>query len=121
MDAARRQLPIAYAVGGGAAGGVVLDARQTEEFILTVAQTLLGLAVLIDLRFAVWEAIDLFGLFALGSTPHDMPIDPERFRKRLAKVFVVLDDEDFPNRRSGAASYLPIRRAVGKYSIDGCR
>jgi len=69
MDAARRQLPIAYAVGGGAAGGVVLDARQTEEFILTVAQTLLGLAVLIDLRFAVWEAIALFGLFALGSTP----------------------------------------------------
>jgi len=69
MDAARRQLPIAYAVGGGAAGGVVLDARQSEEFILTVRRRWLGLAVLIDLRFAVWEAIVLFGLFALGSTP----------------------------------------------------
>jgi len=58
-------LPVAYAVGGSAAGGIVLDARQTEEFILTAAQTLLGLAVLVDLRFAHWEAIALFVLFAL--------------------------------------------------------
>jgi cation:H+ antiporter len=58
-------LPVAYAIGGGAAGGIVLDGRQTEEFILTAAQTLLGLAVLMDLRFAVWEAIALFALFAL--------------------------------------------------------
>ncbi len=58
-------LPVAYAIGGGSAGGIVLDARQTEEFILTAAQTLLGLAVLIDLRFALWEAIALFALFAL--------------------------------------------------------
>ncbi len=58
-------LPVAYAIGGGVAGGLVLDARQTEEFILTAAQTLLGLAVLMDLRFALWEAIALFALFAL--------------------------------------------------------
>ncbi len=58
-------LPVAYAIGGGSAGGIVLDARQTEEFILTAARTLLGLAVLIDLRFALWEAIALFALFAL--------------------------------------------------------
>src|SRR5712671_301977 len=58
-------LPVAYAIGGGVAGGIVLDARQTEEFILTAAQTLLGLAVLMDLRFALWEAIALFALFAL--------------------------------------------------------
>jgi cation:H+ antiporter len=58
-------LPVAYAIGGGSAGGIILDARQTEEFILTAAQTLLGLAVLIDLRFALWEAITLFALFAL--------------------------------------------------------
>src|SRR5438132_5454148 len=44
MDAARRQLPIAYAVGGGAAGGVVLDARQSEEFILTVRRRWLGVS-----------------------------------------------------------------------------
>ena len=58
-------LPVAFVIGGGAAGGIVLDARQTEEFILTAAQTLLGLAVLIDLRFQVWEAVALFLLFAV--------------------------------------------------------
>jgi cation:H+ antiporter len=58
-------LPVAYAVGGGPAGGIVLDARQTEEFVLTATQTLLGFAVLMDLRFALWEAIALLALFAL--------------------------------------------------------
>src|SRR5207245_11690757 len=56
MDAARRQLPIAYAVGGGAAGGAVLDARQTEELLLTGAQTPLGPAELIHLRCGPWDA-----------------------------------------------------------------
>jgi cation:H+ antiporter len=57
-------LPIAFMVGGGAATGMVLDARQTEEFILTAAQTLLGFAVLLDLRLAVWESVALLVLFA---------------------------------------------------------
>src|SRR3989442_15019929 len=37
-------LPIAYAIGGGGAGGIALDARQTEGVILTAAPTLPGLA-----------------------------------------------------------------------------
>ncbi|TMA87020.1 MAG: sodium:proton exchanger [Deltaproteobacteria bacterium] len=57
-------LPIAYAIGGGA-GGIALDARQTEEFILTAAQTVLGFAVLADLHLHLWEAIALLALFAL--------------------------------------------------------
>jgi cation:H+ antiporter len=58
-------LPVAYALGGGSLGGILLDARQTEEFVLTAAQTLLGFALLIDLRFGSWEAFALFILFAL--------------------------------------------------------
>ena len=58
-------LPIAYAIGGGGAGGIALDARQTEEFILTAAQTVLGFAVLADLHLHLWEAIALLALFAL--------------------------------------------------------
>jgi cation:H+ antiporter len=57
-------LPVAYAAGGGGAGGIVLDARQTEEFILTAAQTVLGFAVLLDLRLATWESVALLVLFA---------------------------------------------------------
>jgi cation:H+ antiporter len=56
-------LPIAYLAGGGGAA-LVLDARQHEEFLLTVAQTLLGVAVLLTLRFPRWLAFTLLGLFA---------------------------------------------------------
>jgi len=78
-------LPVAYAIGGGAAGGIVLDARQTEEFILTAAQTLLGLAVLIDLRFALWEALALFALFAV-----QFPFPQTSVRLALAAGYVAI-------------------------------
>ena len=78
-------LPVAFAIGGGAAGGIVLDARQTEEFILTAAQTLLGLAVLIDLRFKVWEAVALFLLFAV-----QFPFPQPAVRLALAAIYGVI-------------------------------
>ena len=58
-------LPVAYMVGGGSARGLVLDARQVEEFVLTAAQTLLGLSILLDLRFRARESIVLCFLFAV--------------------------------------------------------
>jgi cation:H+ antiporter len=57
-------LPVAFVAGGGSAAGIALDARQTEEFILTAAQTVLGFAVLLDLRLAIWESLALLVLFA---------------------------------------------------------
>jgi cation:H+ antiporter len=57
-------LPLAFLAGGGNASGIVLDARQTEEFILTTAQAALGFAVLLDLRLAIWESVALLVLFA---------------------------------------------------------
>ncbi len=57
-------LPLAYRIGGGA-WSLPLDGRQTEEVLLTAAQTVLGLAFLIDLYFRRWEAAVLFGLFAV--------------------------------------------------------
>ena len=57
-------LPIAYALGGGGTS-LVLDGRQVEEFLLTATQTLLGVAVLLALRFPRWLAFTLLGLFAL--------------------------------------------------------
>jgi cation:H+ antiporter len=57
-------LPLAFMIGGGSAAGIVLDARQSEEFILTATQTLLGFAVLVDLRLSVFEAVVLLALFA---------------------------------------------------------
>ena len=55
-------LPLAHWIGGGGLG-LPLDARQIEEFYLTATQTILGLAILIDMRFSVREALVLLGLF----------------------------------------------------------
>ncbi|GAA0589405.1 sodium:proton exchanger [Actinomadura livida] len=57
-------LPLAYRVGGGS-WSLPLDSRQIEEVLLTAAQTVLGLALLIDLVFRRWEAAVLFVLFAV--------------------------------------------------------
>ena len=57
-------LPVAHWFGGGAAG-LPLDARQVEEFVLTATQTLLGVAIIIALRFHWWSALGLAALFAV--------------------------------------------------------
>lgn len=57
-------LPIAYLAGGGGLT-LQLDGRQVEEFLLTVAQTVLGIAILLTLRFHRWAAVVLLALFAV--------------------------------------------------------
>lgn len=57
-------LPLAHLVGGGDTA-LPLDARQIEEFTLTATQTLLGVAIIIALRFHWWSAIGLAALFAV--------------------------------------------------------
>ncbi|MFG1997761.1 sodium:proton exchanger [Spirillospora sp. NPDC048911] len=57
-------LPLAYKAGGGG-WSLPLDSRQAEEVLLTASQTVLGLAMLIDLYFRRTEAALLFGLFAI--------------------------------------------------------
>lgn len=57
-------LPIAYSAGGGN-GVLELDARQVEEVLLTATQTVLGVAILLSLRFPRWAAFALLGLFAV--------------------------------------------------------
>ncbi|MGN7190408.1 sodium:proton exchanger [Curtobacterium sp. UCD-KPL2560] len=58
-------LPIAHVLGGGTTGGLPLDARQVEEFVLTASQTVLGVAIIVALRFHRWSAIALLALFAV--------------------------------------------------------
>lgn len=57
-------LPLAYLAGGGDAA-LPLDARQVEEFVLTATQSLLGVAIILSLRFKLWTALLLAGLFLL--------------------------------------------------------
>ncbi|QIM15537.1 sodium:proton exchanger [Leucobacter insecticola] len=57
-------LPLAHLAGGGPAS-LLLDARQIEEFTLTATQTLLGVAMIVALRFHWGSALGLASLFAL--------------------------------------------------------
>lgn len=57
-------LPIGYALGGGQ-GALPMDAVQVEEFALTIAQTVFGVAILLSLRLGKLDAIALFSLFAV--------------------------------------------------------
>jgi cation:H+ antiporter len=56
-------IPITYALSLGAPRGLPLDARQTEELILTSAQSLLAALLIADLRFRRAEALALALLF----------------------------------------------------------
>ncbi|MDT7760598.1 MAG: cation:H+ antiporter [Mycobacterium sp.] len=57
-------LPVAFMLGGGGAS-MHLDGRQVEEIVLTAAQTLMGVTLLLGLRFQRWAAWLLLGLFAV--------------------------------------------------------
>jgi len=55
-------IPLAHLLGGGESA-LVMDFRQTQEVFLTAAQSLLGLAIVINLKVSLGEALLLFVLF----------------------------------------------------------
>lgn len=55
-------LPVAFVLGGGGTS-LQLDGRQIEEMVLTAMQTVMGVALLLGLRFHRWAAWMLLGLF----------------------------------------------------------
>ena len=57
-------LPIAHYFGGGGLD-LALDPRQVEEFVLTASQTVMGVAIIVALRFHRWSALALVALFAV--------------------------------------------------------
>ena len=56
-------IPIAFVLSSGTTDGLPLDARQTEEMLLTSAQSLLAAILIADLRFSRKEALLLVTLF----------------------------------------------------------
>ncbi|MEV6272107.1 sodium:proton exchanger [Kribbella sp. NPDC051936] len=77
-------LPIAYGLGGGGVA-LHLDGRQIEEFLLTATQTLLGIAILLSLRFPRWAAWTLLGLFAV-----QFAVPGQSGRYVISAVYLVL-------------------------------
>lgn len=77
-------LPIAHLAGGGGAQ-LMLDSRQVEEMLLTAAQTLMGVALILALRFHRYTAWALLALFLV-----QFPINTTEGRLALAGVYAVV-------------------------------
>lgn len=77
-------LPIAYLAGGGGTA-LVLDGRQIEEVLLTATQTMMGIALILALRFHRHTAWMLLALFMI-----QFPITSTHGRMILCGVYGVL-------------------------------
>jgi cation:H+ antiporter len=58
-------LPIVFSLGAGAPSSIPLDPQQQSELLLTIGQSLVALIFLINMKFAWWEALAMFMLFAI--------------------------------------------------------
>jgi len=77
-------MPIAYVIGGGSNAALPIDSRGAEELWLTTAQTLLGVAILLTLRWGMTASLLMLGLFLVSIVPD------ETFRTDLGIVHLVL-------------------------------
>ena len=57
-------LPVALSFGQGAITALQFDEQQSLELALTLSQSVLALIFLLNMRFAWWEAVSMFVLFA---------------------------------------------------------
>ena len=56
-------LPMVLSVSMGHVAAIPLDATQSRDLLLTLAQSLLGALFLVNMELAWWEALGLFVLF----------------------------------------------------------
>lgn len=77
-------MPIAYVIGGGANAALPMDGRGAEELWLTTAQTLLGVAILLTLRWGFASSLLMLGLFLISVIPD------QNFRSLLGAVHLVI-------------------------------
>lgn len=78
-------LPVVYAISAGQISPMYMDERQTEELLLTAAQSLFAVAILANLSFSVGEALILFVLFGT-----QLLIPDPRFRYYFSFLYIVL-------------------------------
>lgn len=62
-------MPIAYVIGGGDNAALPIVGRGASELWLTTAQTLLGVAILLALRWGAFSSVLMFGLFIVSVIP----------------------------------------------------
>ena len=63
-------IPIVYSISMGHVAALPFDGEQRQEILITILQSVLGVLILSNMRFAFWEAASLFVLwFAQSLSP----------------------------------------------------
>jgi len=104
-------LPVAFVAAGGGLRGLPLDARQTEELVLTSAQSLLATLLISELRFSRIEAVLLATLFGVQLVFPDTTVRIAFCVLYLAIFAMLLVSS--PRRRAAFLSLLRVAPAPG--------
>jgi cation:H+ antiporter len=107
-------LPVAYVAAGGGWRGLPLDGRQTEELVLTSAQSLLATLLISELRFSRIEAVLLAALFGVHLVFPDTHV-----RLAFCALYVVLFlllMVSSPRRRAAFLALLRASPASGPHA-----
>ncbi len=104
-------LPLVYSAAVGEVASLPLVPRQVEELVLTAAQSLLGVAFLLDGRLGMGKAILLLVLFLV-----QLPFPQTDVRYGLSLIYVALALVQFVRHRRLLLPHL--RQALGKEPAD---
>ncbi len=103
-------LPLVYMFSAGQMRPMHMDSRQVEEMLLTSAQSLFAVAVLINLSFSLTEAAILFVLFTT-----QLLIPDQTFRYLFSFLYIALAIGIFvfnkESRRSLVALFRPSKKS----------
>ena len=102
-------LPLVYSASLGRLEPLPLVPRQTEELVLTAAQSLLGVAFLVDGKLGLLKALLLLGLFLV-----QLPFPQTNVRYGLSALYVILAVGQLVRQRRFIPAHL--RLTLGRRS-----
>jgi cation:H+ antiporter len=106
-------IPIVFAISAGTSDGLPIDAQQRVELLLTAAQSLFAVSILVTLALTTRNAVALLVLFSVqffGSLLLDVEAD-RILNLALSGVYVAL----------AAVEFVRHRRVLGRTIRDGLR
>jgi cation:H+ antiporter len=92
-------LPVVYSIGLGYPAALALDARQQDEVLLTAAQSVFAISLMVNLRLSLIGASALFGLFVVQMVLPDL-------RQPITWVYIALALGMFATQRAYLRAFI---------------
>jgi cation:H+ antiporter len=80
-------IPLIYSVSSGSISSLHLDVRQTHEVILTAAQSIFAVSILLNFRFSLSKALLILSLFTIQFA---LPNDEVRMAVSIAYIVICI-------------------------------